>query len=68
MSKTEELVKVYSEIDTSTEISHATLTNLMENEEDDRTQYILLGVIKQLENIKKQIERFDSVMVGGAVV
>lgn len=67
MSKADKLVKVYCDIDVATEISHATLTELMENSEDDRTQYILLGVIQQLENIKRSVNLFDEVMKGGAV-
>lgn len=67
MSKADRLVKVYNDIDVATEISHATLTELMENSEDDRTQYILLGVIQQLENIKRSVNLFDEVMKGGAV-
>lgn len=67
MSKADKLVKVYNDIDVATEISHATLTELMENSEDDRTQYILLGVIQQLENIKRSVNLFDEVMKGGAV-
>ena len=66
MSKTDKLVKIYADIDTATEISHATLTELMENMNDDRTQYRLLGVIQQLESIKKSITLFDSVMKEGA--
>lgn len=66
MNKLETLGYVFCEIDTSTEISHAMLTELMENSEDDRTQYILLGAIKQLENIKKHLKIFDKTMKGCA--
>lgn len=64
MNYKEDLGHVFCEIDTATEISHATLTELMENMEDDRGQYILLGVIQQLENIKKQLNNWDEMMKG----
>lgn len=64
--KLDKLVQVYIDIDTATEISHATLTALMENMDDNRDQYILLGVIQQLEIIKNSITLFDSVMKEGA--
>lgn len=67
MSSLETLGHVFCEIDTSTEISHATLSELMENmEEDDRSQYIILGVLQQLENIKKHLNVLDETMKGGA--
>lgn len=65
MIKADKLVNVYLDIDTVAEISHATLTELMENSEDSRTQYILLGVIQQLENIKHSVNLFDEIMKGG---
>lgn len=65
MIKADKLVNVYLDIDTAAEISHATLTELMENSEDSRTQYILLGVIQQLENIKHSVNLFDEIMKGG---
>lgn len=67
MSKLETLGHVFCEIDTSTEISHTILSELMENmEEDDRSQYIILGVLQQLENIKKHLNVLDETMKGGA--
>lgn len=67
MSSLETLGHVFCEIDTSTEISHAILSELMENmEEDDRSQYIILGVLQQLENIKKHLNALDETMKGGA--
>lgn len=65
-TKSDKLVQVYNDIDIATEISHATLTEIMENMEDDRTQYILLGIIEQLEHIKKSVVLFDEIMKSGA--
>ena len=65
MSKTDGLPKVYSDIDTATEISHAILSELMESAEDERTQYIILGVLEQLESIKKSITLFGDTLKGG---
>lgn len=65
-TKADKLVKVYNDIDFATKISHATLSEIMENTEDDRTQYILLGIIEQLEHIKQSVILFDEIMKGDA--
>lgn len=58
-TKIENLLKVYSDISSAAEISHATLTTLMENTDDDREPYVILGVLQQLENIDKSLKLFD---------
>jgi hypothetical protein len=55
-----------SDIDTATEIAYATLAEVMDNLDDERTQYILLGVLQQLETIKKSVTNFDLKAQGGA--
>lgn len=54
-----------SDIDTATEIAYATLAEVMDNLNDERTQYILLGVLQQLETIKKSVTNFDLKAQGG---
>lgn len=66
-TKADKLVKVYNDIDFATKISYATLSEIMENMEDDRTQYILLGIIEQLEHIKQSVILFDEIMKGEVV-
>lgn len=67
MNKTEQLLQSFIDIDTATEISYATLAEFSENSEDDRTKYIILGVMQQLEKIKKANDNFDKVMRGEEV-
>lgn len=67
MSKKEQLLQSYIDIDTATEISYATLAEFSENSEDDRTKYIILGVMQQLEKIKKANDDIDKAMSGEAV-
>lgn len=67
MNKTEQLLQSFIDIDTATEISYATLSDLMDSSEDDRTKYIILGVLQQLEKIKKANDNFDKVMRGEEV-
>lgn len=67
MSKTEQLLQSFIDIDTATEISHATLSDLMDSSEDDRTKYIILGVLQQLEKIKKANNNIDKAMSGEEV-
>ena len=49
-----------SDIDTASEIAYATLAEVMDNINDERTQYVLLGVLQQLETIKKSVDTTDS--------
>ena len=67
MSKTEQLLQSFIDIGTATEISHATLSDLMDSSEDDRTKYIILGVLQQLEKIKKANDNIDKAMSGEEV-
>ena len=67
MNKTEQLLQSFIDIDTATEISYATLAEFSENSEDDRTKYIILGVLQQLEKIKKANDNIDKVMRGEEV-
>lgn len=67
MSKTDTLLKAFIDIDTASEISYATLAEFSENSEDDRTKYIILGVMQQLEKIKQSAELIDKAMSGEAV-
>ena len=52
-------VEYLSDIDTASEIAYATLAEVMDNINDERTQYVLLGVLQQLETIKKSVTNFD---------
>lgn len=67
MSKNEQLLQSFIDIDTATEISYATLAEFSENSEDDRTKYIILGVLQQLEKIKKANDNIDKAMSGEEV-
>lgn len=59
-------VEYLSDIDTASEIAHATLAEVMDSINDERTQYVLLGVLQQLETIKKSVTNFDLKDKGGA--
>ena len=59
-------VEYLSDIDTTSEIAYATLAEVMDNINDERTQYVLLGVLQQLEAIKKSVTNFDLKAQGGA--
>ena len=52
-------VEYLSDIDTASEIAYATLAEVMDSIDDERTQYVLLGVLQQLETIKKSVTNFD---------
>ena len=52
-------VEYLSDIDTASEIAYATLAEVMDSINDERTQYVLLGVLQQLETIKKSVTNFD---------
>lgn len=67
MSRNEQLLQLFIDIDTSVEISYATLSDFMDNSEDDRTKYIILGVLQQLEKIKKANDNIDKAMSGEEV-
>lgn len=67
MSRNEQLLQSFIDIDTATEISYATLAEFSENSEDDRTKYIILGVLQQLEKIKKANNNIDKTMRGEEV-
>lgn len=64
--KTKMNVEYLSDIDTASEIAYATLAEVMDNINDERTQYVLLGVLQQLETIKKSVTNFDLKAQGGA--
>lgn len=59
-------VEYLSDIDTASEIAYATLAEVMDSIDDERTQYVLLGVLQQLETIKKSVTNFDLKSQGGA--
>ena len=59
-------VEYLSDIDTASEIAYATLAEVMDSINDERTQYVLLGVLQQLETIKKSVTNFDLKGKGGA--
>lgn len=59
-------VEYLSDIDTASEIANATLAEVMDSINDERTQYVLLGVLQQLETIKKSVTNFDLKTKGGA--
>ena len=58
-------VEYLSDIDTASEIAYATLAEVMDSINDERTQYVLLGVLQQLETIKKSVTNFDLNAQGG---
>ena len=58
-------VEYLSDIDTASEIAYATLAEVMDSINDERTQYVLLGVLQQLETIKKSVTNFDLKNKGG---
>ena len=58
-------VEYLSDIDTASEIAYATLAEVMDSINDERTQYVLLGVLQQLETIKKSVTNFDLKTKGG---
>ena len=58
-------VEYLSDIDTASEIAYATLEEVMDSINDERTQYVLLGVLQQLETIKKSVTNFDLNAQGG---
>ena len=58
-------VEYLSDIDTASEIAYATLAEVMDSINDERTQYVLLGVLQQLETIKKSVTNFDLKDQGG---
>lgn len=59
-------VEYLSDIDTASEIAYATLAEVMDSINDERTQYVLLGVLQQLETIKKSVTNFNLKDKGGA--
>lgn len=59
-------VEYLSDIDTASEIAYATLAEVIDSINDERTQYVLLGVLQQLETIKKSVTNFDLNAKGGA--
>ena len=67
MNKREKLLQAFIDIDTASEISYATLSELSENCEDERVSYIILGVMEQIEKIKKTAEMIDEAMREKAV-
>lgn len=58
-------VEYLSDIDTASEIAYATLAEVIDSINDERTQYVLLGVLQQLETIKKSVTNFDLKDKGG---
>lgn len=69
MSEKEKLEKVCLDIGIATEISQATLEKLAEvmETENEKCQYVILGVLTQLEKIKDCVNRFDMVLLEGGV-
>lgn len=69
MSEKEKLEKVCFDIGIATEISQATLEKLAEGmeTENEKCQYVILGVLTQLEKIKDCVNRFDMVLLDGGV-
>ena len=56
MSNHDKILQARIDIETALDITNATLSEVMDNMEDDRYKYIILGVLEQIEKIEKAIE------------
>lgn len=62
MSNHDKIFQARIDIETAAEISHATISEIMDNIDDDRYKYILLGVLQQQEGITRALETINEVL------
>lgn len=62
MSNHDKVLQARIDIETAAEISHATISEVMDNIGDDRYKYILLGVLQQQEGITRALETINEVL------
>lgn len=61
-TRTNKLLEVFLNIDIASEIARATITEVMRNMDNERIEYVLMGVLQQLESINKAIDDMDMAM------
>lgn len=62
MSNHDKIFQARIDIETAAEISHATISEVMDNIDDDRYKYILLGVLQQQEGISRALETINEAL------
>ncbi len=62
MSNHDKVLQARIDIETAAEISHATISEVMDNIDDDRYKYILLGVLQQQEGITRALETINEAL------
>lgn len=62
MSNHDKVLQARIDIETAAEISHATISEVMDNIDDDRYKYILLGVLQQQEGIMRALETINEAL------
>ncbi len=62
MSNHDKILQARIDIETAAEISHATISEVMDNVDDDRYKYILLGVLQQQEGITRALETINEAL------
>ena len=65
MSNHDKILQARIDIETAAEISHATISEVMDNVDDDRYKYILLGVLQQQEGITRALETINEALKAG---
>ncbi len=62
LSNHDKIFQARIDIETAAEISHATISEVMDNIDDDRYKYILLGVLQQQEGITRALEAINEAL------
>ncbi len=62
MSNHDKIFQARIDIEMAAEISHATISEVMDNIDDDRYKYILLGVLQQQEGITRALETINEAL------
>ena len=62
MSNHDKIFQARIDIETAAEISHATISEVMDNVNDDRYKYILLGDLQQQEGITRALETINEAL------
>ena len=62
MSNHDKILQACIDIETAAEISHAAISEVMDNVNDDRYKYILLGVLQQQEGITRALETINEAL------
>lgn len=62
MSNHDKIFQARIDIETAAEISHATISEVMDNIDDDGYKYILLGVLQQQEGITRALETINEAL------